>query len=136
MRRVLSAKQRALRKSKQRAPISIGETRDEQQAREHRLEVAVIHAVHEWIWHQRPYCQLCHGMRQHECLGPDEMHEDPPRSKTRGLPPEQRFNLLVCGRLCQACHSDVTHRRLTIVFLDPLRRFMGPIISKPGGKHG
>ena len=36
------------------------------------------------------------------------MHEIVPRSKTRGLPPEQRFSTANCVRLSQKCHHMVT----------------------------
>jgi hypothetical protein len=54
------------------------------------------------------------------------MHEDPPRSATRGLPPSQRFNATVCARLCAACHKDVHARRLRLVKLTAAG-FAGPI---------
>ena len=122
---------RLLRAYKQTAPISIGETREQAKTRAHDIEVAVISAVHDWIWANRPCCQLCQGRRAGECMGlPDQMHEDPPRSATRGLPSWERFNLLVCGRLCAACHADVTAHKIQIVFLDPVAGFMGPVRAK------
>jgi hypothetical protein len=123
-----TAAQQALLSYKQHAPIGIGESRDEADARALALEAAVKTAVHEYIWKTRPLCQLCGGARRRECSGfGDEMHEEPPRSATVGKPPEERFNLLVCGRLCKACHRDVTENRLRIVFRDPVRGFLGPI---------
>lgn len=130
-RRRRTAHQTAALAYKQAAPHGIGSTRDKAKAEAEALESAIIEAVREWIWAHRSSCQLCHGRRSHECLGGDEMHEDPPRSKTRGLPPWERFNLRVCGRLCQACHRDVTEHRLRIVFADPERRFMGPVTGVP-----
>lgn len=53
------------------------------------------------------------------------MHEDPSRAQTRGLPPEQRFNLIICGRFCWICHQDVTENRLRIEFGDPALGFLG-----------
>lgn len=96
-------------------------------------EAVVIQAVHRWIWTYRPpYCQVCRGARRAECMGlPDEMHEDPSRAKTRGLPPLQRFNPIICGRLCVACHRDVTDHRLRIVFNDPAQGFMGDVWAEP-----
>ena len=56
------------------------------------------------------------------CLGPpsadDEMHEVIPRSKTRGRPPEERFNRQVCCRLCPSDHARVTANGITMAFLD------------------
>lgn len=79
------------------------------------------------IWAERPCCQLCGGSRFAECLAPDQMHEDPSRAKTRGLPKEERFNDRVCGRLCDACHRDVTEHRLFVVFADAVQRFAGRV---------
>lgn len=59
---------------------------------------------------------------------PDQMHEDPPRSKTRGLPMYERFNPRVCGRLCVACHKDVTEHRIRVGFMTD-RGFSGPIVA-------
>jgi hypothetical protein len=118
---------------KQSAPISVGISRAEAKARAIDIEAAVIQAVHDWIWLNRPdTCQLCQGRRQAECHGrPDEMHEEPSRAKTRGLPPWDRFNLRICGRLCRACHQDVTHHRLWIEFADPAAGFMGSVRATP-----
>jgi hypothetical protein len=131
-RKTRTALQRELLAYKQLAPISIGETREEKSAREHVDEAAVIQQVHDYIWRTRSTCQLCRGRRRNECAGfPDEMHEEPPRSATRGLPPAERFNLLVCGRLCKACHGDITGNKLTIVFLKPALGFLGPVRGEP-----
>lgn len=100
-------------------------------AAKRRAEIDHRQAVKVAIWAKRPCCQLCHGRRWRERLGPDEMHEDPSRAKTRGLPPEERFNERVCGRLCDACHRDVTENRLEVVFADPVERFNGPVSGVP-----
>lgn len=124
-------KQAALLAYKRSAPIAIRETRDEAKARADEVEAAVIQAVHEWVWAHRPSCQLCHGRRRAECGGwPDEMHEDPSRAQTRGRPPWERFNLIICGRLCHVCHTDVTEHRLRIVFDNPAHGFMGGVRSE------
>lgn len=56
------------------------------------------------------------------CLRPgretDEMHEVIPRSKTRGLPPEQRFNRRNCVRLHRFCHQSVTTNTVKMAFVD------------------
>lgn len=86
-----------------------------------------IRQVHERIFQQRRTCQACSGMRWRDCCGlPDQMHEDPPRSATRGLPPEARFNEQVCARLCAQCHRDVHAKRIRLVKLTPAG-FAGPI---------
>lgn len=102
---------------KQTARLSIGPTRKQTHARERRKQAAWIQQVREKVFHDRPTCQICHGARWAECMGlPDQLHEDPPRSKTRGLPMYERFNPRVCGRLCAACHKDVTEHRLEVKF--------------------
>lgn len=130
-RRKLTERQRQAREYKRQAPIGTGESQDERKTRAAAVEAAVIQAVHDFIWHTRSACQLCHGRRRDECAGfPDEMHEDPPRSATRGKPPWERFNIKVCGRLCKACHRDVTENRLTIRFSDPALKFMRPVTAE------
>lgn len=130
-RRRLTTAQRSLRDYKRNAPISTGESLEEKRAREDAEEAAVITEVREYIWRTRPSCQLCHGARRKDCMGlEDQMHEDPPRSKTRGLPPRERFNLIICGRLCAACHRDVTENRLRVVFSNPALGFLAPVTAE------
>ena len=123
LKKARTEKQQALLDYKRAAPIAIPDSREVD------VEAAVIQAVHDWIWANRPpYCQLCRGRRRAECGGfPDEMHEEPSRAKTRGLPAWERFNLIICGRLCHACHQDVTEHRLWVVFDNPVAGFMGPV---------
>jgi len=130
-RRTRTPKQRALLAYKQAAPIGIGETCEDQEVREHVETAAIIQSVHDYIWMTRLACQLCGGARRAECMGlNDQMHEDPPRSATRGLPPASRFNLIVCGRLCAACHRDVTENRLRVIFHKPALGFLGPVSAE------
>lgn len=127
-----SEKAKALLAYKQAAPFGVGETRDEQMVRQDVIERAVIEAVHDYIWKTRTSCQLCHGSRRSECAGmPDEMHEDPSRAETRGRPAHERFNLIVCSRLCLACHRDVTENRIEIEFTVPALGFMAPVRARP-----
>src|SRR4030095_3415121 len=125
-RKRLTAKQQSLLTYKRTAPISIFEPMHDDTD-----EVEVIAAVRAHIWLTRHVCQLCAGRRQADCAGfPDEMHEDPSRSQTRGLPPKERFNLRVCGRLCKACHRDVTEHKIRIVFTDPALGFLAPVTTE------
>ena len=104
---------------KQSAKFGIGRTRKQTKATARRTQAEWIKRVREQVFRERPNCQICHGARWDECLGlPDQLHEDPPRSKTRGLPIYERFNPRVCGRLCAACHKDVTEHRLLIMFVN------------------
>lgn len=125
----MNARRAASTKYKQTAPFGIGETRKQQKAKESRTEKAWIKQVREKVFHDRPNCQICHGARWEECGGlPDQLHEDPPRSKTRGLPMQERFNPRVCGRLCAACHRDVTEHRMELVFFGD-RGFTGQVTA-------
>jgi hypothetical protein len=110
---------------KQWSAYGIGLTRAQEKAKADAHENEVIKQVHDYIWATRPSCQLCHGSRL--VRRPDHMHEDPSRAQTRGMPPEQRFNLVVCGRLCEFCHRDVTHNVIRIVFKDRSLGFMGEL---------
>lgn len=131
-RKRLTPRQRLALRYKQNAAISIGETRQQQKARADAHENAVIQATHDAVWLRHGCCQLCRGLRSRECRARrDQMHEDPPRAATRGLPPAQRFNVRVCGRLCWICHRDVTEKRLRICFADPVQRFLGPVWAEP-----
>lgn len=120
---------RIMKSYKQSAPFGIGEPRQQKKRREDRLEVEWIKQVREKVFARSPSCQICHGSRRDECMGlPDQLHEDPPRSKTRGLPLQERFNERVCGRLCAACHRDVTEYRIEIAFHDEKRGFKGGVV--------
>jgi 5-methylcytosine-specific restriction endonuclease McrA len=55
------------------------------------------------------------------------MHEIVPRSKTRGLPPEERFNLKNCIRLSRSCHRAVTEHRKWVHVHDAERGGGGPV---------
>jgi hypothetical protein len=86
-----------------------------------------IRQVRERIFLLRRTCQACSGTRWRDCCGlPDQMHEDPPRSETRGLPPAQRFNEHICARLCAACHKDVHAGKLRLVKVTA-QGFAGPV---------
>lgn len=74
---------------------------------------AVIGAVRKLVFARDPHCRACQG-RRHGRFKDDEMHEIVPRSATRGLPPEERFNTANCLRLCHLCHQDVTEKRSRI----------------------
>ena len=113
---------------KQSAKFGIVETRNQVKAKASRTQAQWIKQVREKIFRERPACQICHGARWAECMGlPDQMHEDPSRAKTANLPLEERFNERICGRLCAACHRDVTEKRLWLTFADE-RRFAGHVM--------
>ena len=93
-------KQSAWAKVKAGQPIGFGNVAEQRAARKSALSTH-IRQVRERIFLLRRTCQACSGMRWRECSGlPDQMHEDPPRSETRGRLPEERFNERICVRLC------------------------------------
>jgi 5-methylcytosine-specific restriction endonuclease McrA len=94
--------------------IAKGETRDAVKTRKHAHKVAVIAAVRAQVFERDEVCRCC-GDERHAYF-PDEMHELIPRSALRNKPPEDIFNLVNCVRLCNLCHTDVTEKRITVVF--------------------
>lgn len=95
-----------------RAPVL---SRKERKAKRDRDEAAVIARVRARVFELDRAC-ICGRCGASSF---DEMHEVVPRSKTRGLPPEQRFFVANCVRLSRACHAAVTGelghgKRLTI----------------------
>lgn len=128
-RRKRTAKQKAALAYKQAAPLGIGRSRDETRIAETAAETAQIAATRETVWIRDSTCRLCQGRRD-PIRSRDEMHEDPSRAKTRGLPPEQRFNTKICGRLCRVCHRDVTEHEITILFLEPDLGFDGQVVPE------
>lgn len=81
-----------------------GKTRKQVKAVKHKDEKAVKIATHEEVWQLDPKC-ICGDCPPRD---DDEMHEVRSRAKTRGLPPEQRFNTANCVRLSRTCHHDTT----------------------------
>lgn len=124
-----TAKQRALLRYKVSAPVSIGETRQQKADRLTAAEHKQIRETRATIWATRFTCQVCHGTRC-RFRWQDAMHEDPSRAQTRGLPPEQRFNENICGRVGRECHQEITENRLRVEFLTG-RRWNGPVRGLP-----
>jgi hypothetical protein len=123
-RRKRTAKQRAWREVKRRAPSGWDhEPIDEARIAKRKALAAQIKAVREDIFTNRDLACRVTGLRSEF----DHMHEDPSRAKTRGLPPEQRFNRRVCIRLNAKIHQLVTEKKIRLVKVDPERGFDGPI---------
>lgn len=80
-------------------------------------EAAVIGEVRAQVFARDRACRACGGTRRN--FLPDQMDEMVPRSKTRGLPPEERFSTRNCIRYCALCHQDKTEHRLVAVPADP-----------------
>jgi 5-methylcytosine-specific restriction endonuclease McrA len=84
-------------------------------------EKAIIDAVRKEVFVLDSAC-ICGRCRPSD---KDEMHEVISRAKTRGLPPEVRFNTGNCVRLSRKCHAMVTGevghgKRLKLEFSDPI----------------
>ena len=127
-------KRKALLTYKQTAPIRIHRrTRATEQQARRTATTQRIREVRTIVFVRDSVCRVCEGKRKTAACIPDELHEDPPRSKTRGLSPEVRFSSAVCIRLCTACHEDVTRHRIRVVKIDPGLGFDGRIVVL---KHG
>lgn len=102
-------------------------------------EARHIKVVRRAVWRRSLNCELC-GDTEHQTRlsgaikWSHEMHEDPPRSKTRGLPLEQRFSLKVCCRACPPCHWKQTENIKGVRFMDEEQRFAGDfdVIDRDG----
>jgi hypothetical protein len=132
-----TAKQRALLKYKQTADVGIGFTRKHVKMAKQAAEKRHRDAVRLVIFSTRDLACRVTGVASEA----DHMHEDPPRSLTRNLPPELRFNLKVCIRLSPRVHRLVTDEKITLTKLDPDRGFDGPIAwtgyrEIPAGSEG
>jgi hypothetical protein len=90
-----------------------------------------IGVVRELVFRLDPRCVVCGGAP----TANDEMHEIVPRSKTRGLPPEQRFNRGNCVRLHGHCHREVTENRTRLTFLEPKLGVDGGLLVRRGGRE-
>lgn len=105
-----------------------GRTIDEDTAADHAEEVKQIRKTREKVWRRTSHCECCGDSEQETAQkhpkAEHEMNEDPPRSKTRGLPPAQRFNVRVCCRICRPCHKLVTDNVIRFSFHDEERRFL------------
>jgi hypothetical protein len=123
-RRTRTAKQRAWREVKRRSPSGWDhEPIDEARISKRKALAVHIAAVRAQVFDRDPCCRVS-GLKSDLF---DEMHEDPPRSKTRGMPKEDRFNLMVCIRLNRDIHRLVTEKKIRLVKVDPALGFNGPI---------
>lgn len=93
-----------------------GPTRDQEKGARLARQAAVIRAVRAQVWALTACCAVCgdteRESRQKQHGMPHEMHEDPSRAMTRGLPPEERFTLAICMRLCHSCHCLYTANKV------------------------
>lgn len=117
-RKRLTPKARGLREYYARCALGKPTARSEEKAERHAHEVAVIKATREKVFARDRRCRACDGRRRN--FLDDQMDEVVPRSKTRGLPPEERFNTRNCIRYCALCHQDKTEHRMRAEFVDPV----------------
>lgn len=100
--------------------------------RKRRAETAWVALVRKYVVLRDMGCRSCHELG----ISPDnagielQMHEMVYRSKTRGLPIEDRVNTKNCILLCQFCHTAVHDKRLSIHIADTLRGANGKLIFK------
>lgn len=113
--------------------LAKGETRAERKKVAHAAEAAVIAATRAQVFDRDKACRACCGSRR--CFLDDQMDEIVPRSKTRGLPPEERFNTRNCIRYCAWCHQDKTENRLRATPVEPARGADGDVMHEQDGKR-
>lgn len=118
-----TAQQRAWLKVKQAAPLGIGSTHTETKGAALKALAAHIAAVRAQVFTRDGQCRVS-GLKSDDF---DELHEDPSRAKSRGLPMDERFNSRVCIRLNREIHRLVTEKQIQIVKVDPVLGFDGEI---------
>ncbi len=106
-----------------------GATSDERTAEDARAEAKHIAKVRRKVFALTSRCELC-GDNEYETalkspIATHQLHEDPSRAKTRGLPLEQRFSIYICGRVCAECHDLATRNVIRPYFHDDVKRWRG-----------
>lgn len=74
------------------------------------------------VWARSSVCEVC-GDTERETASKchkaeHEMHERVLRSKTKGLPPAERYNVAICVRTCPLCHHDLHAQIVRIAVAD------------------
>lgn len=106
-----------------------GPTREAIQKEKRVEKSAFVQAVRRHVFDLSTRCVFCNeteaetSLRQ--MIWTHQMHEDPSRQKTRGLPLEQRFSIFICGRTCAYDHVLATRNILKVVFHDLVQRWRG-----------
>lgn len=86
-----------------------------ERAAKRRLRVAAIIRTREAVFARDKDCRFPEALRsQWPCGGPHEMDERVPRSRLRGRPPDEIFNLDNCMRLCRDHHRMKTEHKLCL----------------------
>lgn len=124
--RAVLAKRRAWRKVKGHTV-----TRKDERELLSAAEAVYREGIRERVWARNANCDLCGRPFEFELMG--DLHEDPRRSQTMGLPKEQRFSVEICARAHRLpCHQLVTDRVWRVVFDDPILRFQGSYTVRHG----
>ena len=91
--------------------------------RKRRADAAWVRLVRKDVVIRDMGCRSCHEMGLPSDNGglPLQMHELVYRSKTRGLPIEERVNTRNCILLCEFCHSAI-HAKMLSVFVEDARK--------------
>lgn len=109
--------------------LAKGKSRDQEYAEDSAAEVKQIRKTHDKLWRLTATCALCGDTEletaQKSPIAKHQMHEDPSRAKTRGLPPAERFNIYICARVCESCHKQVTNNVVKVHFHDEEIRWRG-----------
>jgi hypothetical protein len=131
MSRMAQAFQRQLDELRGRQPQP---SRKQEKAKKDRTEAEVKTDVRAAVFALDPQC-ICGQCRPRDT---DEMHELVPRSKTRGLPPAERFNTRNCVRLSRSCHARVTGelgkgKSMTITCMDDAKGADGALLVAKDG---
>lgn len=117
---------RATRRAERQAdPNSISAEKRREKAAEERYRLKIKRKV----WNRSSVCEFCADTEaQTAAKSPaaqHEMHETTPRSATRGLPKEQRYNLAICARVCRPCHDLIHSKQLFVSFHNDARGMQG-----------
>lgn len=104
-----------------------GKSLDQEYAEDSAAERQQIRKTHDKLWRLTQVCAICGDTERETALKHDnarhEMHEDPSRAKTRGLPPAERFNIYICARVDEKCHKLLTDNVLIVHFHDEQKRW-------------
>lgn len=142
-RRPLGYRQPVRRTNASNAPdlaLAKGPTRHEEQSADRDHENAVKRSVRAQVWRRAAYCEVCGDSERDTALkypkATHEAHEEPPRSATRGRPPEERFHVDRTLRACCGCHEAMTRNTVRPV-PKTARGFSGPYdIERKNHKTG
>lgn len=110
-------RQRKLAEARERKRKPTGRALEKAQAK--RREQQVIREVRAKVWERsKGCCEFCGDTERVTAtkshISRHQMNEIVSRAKTRGLPPEQRFNTRNCARNCKPCH-DAFHAGLVVI---------------------